>query len=254
MTLFISCPAILLLHFILSLFLSRSFFYRFLRFSFTCIVSILCLAPHLNSDNLCSLFSSGPSFSFVPSRVWCQLFFLCSPLVPFLWSFSLASCHYIFFGFLLLSRSPSSIDPSQSFFLVPLPSSFFSLISVPRSVHCSLRFSSVSCHAMYIKNICIPASFPFRSGRVPVPFPFRFLSFRRRFCPVPVSFSFRWRLLFVSFSFRWRLLPVPAAFWHRLLFVSFSFSFRPGRVPAPSLFRFPLVPAAFRPRLLFVSF
>jgi len=65
MTLFISCPAILLLHFILSLFLSRSFFYRFLRFSFTCIVSILCLAPHLNSDNLCPLFSSGPFLLFL---------------------------------------------------------------------------------------------------------------------------------------------------------------------------------------------
>ena len=181
------------------------------------------------------------SFSFVPSRVWCQLFFLCSPLVPFLWSFSLASCHYIFFGFLLLSRSPSSIDPSQSFFLVPLPSSFFSLISVPRSVHCSLRFSSVSCHAMYIKNICIPASFPFRSGRVPVPFPFRFLF---------VLAAFWSRLQFVSFSFRPRSGPVFFSFRWRLL----SSPFSSGGVPVPSPFRFLLVPAAFRPRCGGVSF
>ncbi len=39
------------------------------------------------------------------------------------------------------------------------------------------------------------------------------------------------------------------------LFVAFSFPFRPGRVPAPSPFRFLFIPTAFRTRrLLFVSF
>ena len=220
MTLFISCPAILLLHFILSLFLSRSFFYRFLRFSFTCIVSILCLAPHLNSDNLCSLFSSGPFLLFLRvSGANCFFFVLLLSHFsgPFhlhrATIFSLVSFFFPVHPLLLIRANLSSLclSPPRSFHLFPFPAPFIVLCG----------FSSVSCHVMYIKNICIPASFPCRSGRVPVPFPFRFPSFRRRFCPVPVSFSFRWRLLFVSFSFRWRLLLVPAAFRPRLLFVSF---------------------------------
>ena len=173
MTLFISCPAILLLHFILSLFLSRSFFYRFLRFSFTCIVSILCLAPHLNSDNLCSLFSSGPFLLFL--RVSGANYFFFVLLLSLFFGPFHSSCHYIFFGFLLLSRSPSSIDPGQSFFLVPLPSSFFSLISAP--LRCSLRFllGFLSCHVhkKYMHSGFVPFSFRPRSGPVSFSFPFR---------------------------------------------------------------------------------
>ena len=183
-------------------------------------MSILCLAPHLNSDNLCSLFSSGPFLLFL--RVSGANYFFFVLLLSLFFGpfhlhratiFSLVSFFFPVHPLLLIRANLSSLclSPPRSFHLFPFPAPFIVLCG----------FSSVSCHAMYIKNICIPASFPFRSGRVPVPFPFRFLSFRRRFCPVPVSFSFRWRLLFVSFSFRWRLLPVPAAFWHRLLFVSF---------------------------------
>jgi hypothetical protein len=147
---------------------------------------------------------------------------------PFSLSFSLASCHYIFFGFLLLSRSPSSIDPGQSFFLVPLPSSFFSLISVPRSVHCSLRFllGFLSCyvHKKYMHSGFVPFSFRPRSGPVSFSFPF-----------VPAAFLSRPRLLFVPVASPFRFLFVPAAFQNRLLFVSLWFRRRSG----PVSFSFP---------------
>ena len=210
MTLFISCPAILLLHFILSLFLSRSFFYRFLRFSFTCIVSILCLAPHLNSDNLCSLFSSGPFLLFL--RVSGANYFFFVLLLSLFFGpfhlhratiFSLVSFFFPVHPLLLIRANLFSLclSPPRSFHLFPFPAPFIVLCG----------FSSVSCHAMYIKNICIPASFPFRSGRVPVPFPFRFLFVLAAFWSrlLFVSFSFRPRSGPVFFSFRWRLLLSP---------------------------------------------
>ena len=93
-----------------------------------------CNVNHLNSANPCS--PSVPLFC--SSFTYIALIFLpCSPLVPSSGSFHLPLC---FFVFLVPSRSPSSIEPCQSFFLVPLPFSFFSLISVPRSFLRSLRF------------------------------------------------------------------------------------------------------------------
>ena len=104
-----------------------------------------------NFDNLCPC--SPPVPFFRSSFTSIVLIFLpCSPLVPSSGSFHLPLCDYFFFVFLLPSRSPSSIEPCQSFFLVPLPSSFFSLISVPRSVLRSLRVLLGSCRAMYIKE------------------------------------------------------------------------------------------------------
>ena len=162
---------------------------------------------HLNSANLYS-----PSVPFFCSSFTCivLIFLPCSPPVPFLCPFHLRATIFSLVSFffpvhppLLIRANLSSLclSPPRSFHLFPFPAPFIVLCG----------FSSVSCHAMYIKNICIPASFPFRSGRVPVPFPFRFLFVlaafwsRLRF----VSFSFRPRSGPVFFSFRWRLLLSP---------------------------------------------
>ena len=210
----------LLLHFILSFYFPCSFFSYFLSFSFTCIVLLT------NFDNLCPCSPSVPFFcSSFTSIV--LIFLPCSPLVPSSGSFHLPLC---FFVFLVPSRSPSSIEPCQSFFLVPLPFSFFSLISVPRSFLRSLRFLlGGSCRAMYIKKNMhsgfvpfssrsrsgrVSVSFPFRSGRVPFSFPFRSgrVPFSFPFRSGRVPFSFPFRSLFVSFSSRTRALFVPDAF------------------------------------------
>ena len=183
-----------------------------------------------NFDHLCPCSSPDPFFC--PSFTWIVLIFLSwSPRVPSLWSFSLASATIFFFVFLLPPRSPSSIEPCQSFFLVPLPSSLFSLISVRRSVFRSLRFSSgpvVPCtskkYAFRLCSLFVPAAF--RSRLLFVPF----------FVPAgSVTGSGR-----VSFSFHFRSGRIPVAFPFRSGCVPFSFSFRSGRVQDVSTFRFAL--------------
>ena len=208
----------LLLHFILSFFLPCSFFSHFLSFSFTCIVSIHCFTPRELWQPL-SLFSFCPFLLFLLHFYranFSSLFSSC----PFLWFFSLAFVRLVLFVFLLPSRSPSSIEPCQFFFLVPLPFSFFSLISVPRSFLRSLRFLlGGSCRAMYIKK----------------------------------KYAFRLRSLFVLVAFRTRLRFVPFSFRSRSLFVPFSFPFRSGRVSFSFPFRFLFVPNTFPFRSRFVN-
>ena len=137
---------------------------------------------------------------------------------PFLCFFSLAFV-FLCFPCSFPARSPSSIEPCQSFFLVPLPSSFFSLISVPRSFLRSLRFllggpvvpcTSKKKYAFRLRSLFVPVAFRSRSVFVPVAFPFRSLF-------VPVAFPFR-------------SLFVPGAFPFRFLFVPDTFPFRSGRV------------------------
>ena len=118
-----------------------SFFYRFLRFSFTCIVSILCLAPHLNSDNLCSLFSSGPFLLFL--RVSGANYFFFVLLLSLFFGpfhlhratiFSLVSFFFPVHPLLLIRANLSSLclSPPRSFHLFPFPAPFFVLCGSPR--------------------------------------------------------------------------------------------------------------------------
>ena len=155
--------------------------------------SCLAIFNHLNSANPCS-----PSVPFFCSSFTsiALIFLPCSPLVLFV--------------FLLPSRSPSSIEPCQSFFLVPLPSSFFHLFPFPAPFFVLCGFFSgpaVPCtskkdmHSGFVpfssrsRSGRVSVSFPFRSGRVPFSFPFR--SGR-------VSFSFPFRSGHVPFSFPFR--------------------------------------------------
>ena len=145
-----------------------------------------------NFDHLCPCSSPDPFFC--PSFTLIVLIFLpCSPRVPSLWSFSLASCHYFFLCF------PSSSPFTLFYWIVPIflpcASPLLILFTYFRS---PLRFSFfavsprvLSCH-VHLKNMhsgFVPFSFRPRSGRVSFSFHFRF----GRIPDVP-----RFRFLFVQ--------------------------------------------------------
>ena len=201
---FIPFPPSLPLHFILSLFISRSFFSHFLSFSFTFIVSIFCLTPHKLWQSL-SLFSSCPFLLFLlhlHRANFSSLFFSCPfPLVLF------TCIRPLFFHCF-----PSSLclSPPHSFYLFPFPAPFFVLCGFSSGPVVPCTSKKYACR---LRSLFVPAAFRTRLFR----FLFVPVAFRSRLLFVPVAFPFRF--LFVPVTFPFPFLFVPVAFRTRLLFV-----------------------------------